>query len=216
MSLSRGIAHARGSDAIVIGGQRAWQLHTDDGVPRDGEPGHPARENGPQRAHVGPESRLRAGAVPHKRGLARWRNGRWVDRQLQVPQDLLDDTALGNRRDDPQRALLTPRAARHSDGKHPLEQPRPTPVRGRGAGVRLFQALLAWRRDEDAASAGVVLPPRRICASPCACQDSTRRRTVTAAPSSQAPSATPIQSTRHIFAWSSTSGGRWRCLVVAI
>jgi len=25
----------------------------------------------------------------HKRGLARWRNGRWVDRQLQMPQNFL-------------------------------------------------------------------------------------------------------------------------------
>jgi hypothetical protein len=105
-----------------------------------------------QRAHVGT---LRAKSGPCKRGLAGWRNGRWAHRQLQVLQDLLDDAPLRNRRDDPQRALLTHGTAFHGNGKHPLEQPCPTPVRCRGAGFRLRHALLAWRRRAGPAQRAV-------------------------------------------------------------
>jgi hypothetical protein len=40
-------------------------------------------------------------SVPRKRDLLRRRNGRRVHRQLQMPQDFLDDASLHNRRDDP-------------------------------------------------------------------------------------------------------------------
>ena len=83
-------------------------------------------------------------------------NGGGVHRQLQVPQDLPDNAALRNHRDDAQRALLTHRAAFHVHGKDALKQTCPTPVR-RGGAVDLFvngkmDALAGLRPllDEDA------------------------------------------------------------------
>src|SRR5919106_3691107 len=54
--------------------------------------GHEGQGKAQERAHVGPESTLRAGDGPRKRGLARRCHRGRVHRQLQVPQDLLDDT----------------------------------------------------------------------------------------------------------------------------
>ncbi len=74
---------------------------------------------GPEKgAHQRSGVRLWAGSGPRKRGVAGQRNGGRVDRQLQVPEDFSDDTALGNHGDDPQRALLTHGAACHVYGKH--------------------------------------------------------------------------------------------------
>ena len=39
--------------------------------------------------------------------MARWRHGRWVDRQLQVPQHCLDNVPRSDHCDNPQPALLT-------------------------------------------------------------------------------------------------------------
>ena len=74
------------------------------------EAGKSPEEDALQRSGV----RLWAGSGPRKRRLAGWRDGRRVHRQLQVPQNFSDDTALGHRRDDPQRALLPHRTARHN------------------------------------------------------------------------------------------------------
>jgi hypothetical protein len=98
------------------------------------------------------EAMGRASKLPRKRRLLRGGNRRWVDRQLQVPQDFLDDASLGYRRDDPQRALLTHRAAFHVHRKHPREQSRPGPVWHRATAFGLFHALLTRRRDNAARS----------------------------------------------------------------
>lgn len=73
-----------GAGEVVICSQRAWQQHTEDGVSRDGEPEHPAQANSPQRAHVDPGGRLRAGKIPCKCDLLCRRDRRRVHRQLQV------------------------------------------------------------------------------------------------------------------------------------
>src|SRR5712691_1412044 len=64
--------------------------------------------------------------------------------KFQMPEDLADHLAVRDGRDDPQRALLTHRAACHSPGKHPLEQPRPTPARRPRVRLLLVHALLTW------------------------------------------------------------------------
>jgi hypothetical protein len=57
---------------------------------------------------------------------AQW--GWRVHRQLHMSQDFLDDITLSDRRDDPQPALLTHRAACHVNREEALEQSRPAPV----------------------------------------------------------------------------------------
>jgi hypothetical protein len=95
-----------------------------------------------------PWSMVRAGAIPCKCDLRCGRNRRRVHRQLQVPQHFLDDVDLGNRRNDPQPALRTHRAACHVHGEDALEQPCPRPVRRRAPVVGRFQPLLAWGGDD--------------------------------------------------------------------
>ena len=73
----------------------------------------------------------RASKRPRKRGLPRGCDGRRVHRQLHMPQDFLDDTSFHNRRNDPQPALLTHRAAFHVNREDALEQPCPRPVQQR-------------------------------------------------------------------------------------
>ena len=53
--------------------------------------GHERQGKAQERADLSLETTLRAGDVPGKRGLARRRDGRWIHRQLQVPEDFLDD-----------------------------------------------------------------------------------------------------------------------------
>ena len=65
-----------------------------------------------------------------------------------MAEDLADHLALRDDGDEPQHALLTPGAAGHLQRKDPLEQPRPTLARRRGARLRLVEALLAWRRED--------------------------------------------------------------------
>jgi hypothetical protein len=72
-------------------------------------------------------------------------------RELQMLEELPDHLAVRDGGDAPQRPLLTARAARHVQGKHPLQQPRPVPLETGKAGVMLvapWTALLttcAWR-----------------------------------------------------------------------
>ncbi len=121
---------------------------TKDGVHTDGDEG----TRDPQKHRSGhtsaPASNVTASNVPRKRGLLRRHNGRWVDRQLHMTQDFLDDADLGNCRDDPQRALLTHRAAFHLNRKDPLEHTRPRPVRRGARAFGRFHPLLAWRWDD--------------------------------------------------------------------
>src|SRR5215831_1002776 len=84
-----------------------------------------------------------------------WRDGGWVGRKFQVVKDLADDLTLRDDRDDPQHALLTPRAAGHIQRKDPLQQPRPAPARRWGARLRLGETLLASRRDDTSAQVAV-------------------------------------------------------------
>src|SRR5262245_51261195 len=66
-------------------------------------------------------------------------------------EDLPDDLALHDGGNDPQRPLVTPRAARHVQCKDALEQPRPVPLETGKASVVLvapWTAILtpcAWR-----------------------------------------------------------------------
>ncbi len=76
------------------------------------EAGKSPEEDALQRSGV----RLWAGSGPRTRGVASRCDGRWANRQLHMPQDFSDDTSLGHRGDDPQRALLTHRTARHISG----------------------------------------------------------------------------------------------------
>ena len=72
-------------------------------------------------------------------------DGGWVCRQFHMAEDLSDHLPLGHRSNEPQRPLMAKRAGSHIQSTHPLEQPRPAPVRRGAAGLRLFHALLAWR-----------------------------------------------------------------------
>ena len=78
-------------------------------------------------------------------------HGRGVCRQFQMLEDLPDDLALHDGGNDPQRPLVTPRAARHVQRKHPLEQSRPVPLETGKTGIVLvasWTAILttcAWR-----------------------------------------------------------------------
>ncbi len=65
---------------------------------------------------------------------------------MQQASLLADHLGLGDGDDHPQHPLTAKRADSHIQSKHPLEQPRPTPVRRGVAGLRLFHALLAWCR----------------------------------------------------------------------
>jgi hypothetical protein len=76
------------------------------------------------------------------------RDGRRGRSELQMAEDRADHLARRDDGDAPQHARLTPGAAGHLQGKDPLEQPRPTPARRRGARLRFVEALLAWRREE--------------------------------------------------------------------
>jgi len=68
------------------------------------------------------------------------------DRQFQMAEKRADHLGLGDGGDNPQRPMTAKRTGGHIQRKHPLQQPRPAPVRGGVAGLRLFYALLAWRR----------------------------------------------------------------------
>ena len=87
------------------------------------------------------------------------RDGGRVYRQFQMAENRTDHLGRGDGGDNPQRSMTAKRkVARlppptqwrktggHIQRKHPLQQPRPAPVRGGVAGLRLFYALLAWRR----------------------------------------------------------------------
>ena len=80
------------------------------------------------------------------------RGNRWrVGRALQMAENLADHFGLGEGGENPQRPLTAKRAAGHLQHKHPLEQPRPTPVRRRRAGLLFLYALLVWRGDNRGA-----------------------------------------------------------------
>jgi hypothetical protein len=64
-----------------------------------------------------------------------------------MAEDLADHLALRDGGNDPQRPTLAKRTAGHLQRKHPLEQPRPAPVRRRRAGLLFLNTLLARRRD---------------------------------------------------------------------
>ena len=68
----------------------------------------------------------------------------------------------------------------------------------------------ADKRATFRCSAGVVRPPRKICALPTAFHFSAARRTETETPSLCAPTATPTTSTRARIAASITTGGNSR------
>ena len=94
---------------------------------------------------------------PIERGLAStgWGN-RWrVGRALQMAEHLLDHLGLGDGGHDPERAALAKGTGAQSQGKHPLQESRPAPVRRGTAGLRLFHPLLAWRRCDRAAQVAV-------------------------------------------------------------
>ena len=64
-----------------------------------------------------------------------------------MAEDLADDLALRDDGDDPQHPALAQRTGAHLQGKHPLQEPRPAPVRRRRAGLLFLHPLLARRRD---------------------------------------------------------------------
>jgi hypothetical protein len=70
-------------------------------------------------------------------------------------EDLPDDLAVRDGGDDPQRPLLTERAARHVQGKDALEQPRPVPARRPRVEFFVLHPLLAGRGDDGAAQVAV-------------------------------------------------------------
>src|SRR5215831_3472249 len=112
------------------------------------------KRTGPRRMARGlpPTGRARgtSGRGPGKGVLAdtRWGDGWWVYRQFQMLEDLPDDRALRDGGDDPQCPPLAERAARHVQGKHPLEQPRPAPAWRPRVRRLLVDTLLAGRRDD--------------------------------------------------------------------
>src|SRR5262249_46459845 len=73
----------------------------------------------------------RSGGRPREGFLAdtRWSNQGWVGCELQMPEDLAAHLALRESGNDPQRPLLTERAARHVKRQVALEQPHPVPAR---------------------------------------------------------------------------------------
>src|SRR5262245_13661357 len=75
-------------------------------------------------------------------------DGGWVCSALQMTEERADHLALRDDGDEPPQARLTPGAARHSQRKDPLEQPRPAPARRRGARLRLVAALLPEGRED--------------------------------------------------------------------
>ena len=72
-----------------------------------------------------------------------------------MAEDLSDDLPLGNGGNDPQRPLMAKRAGSQIEGKYPLQELRPAPVRRGAAGRRLFHTLLARRRDHRLAQRAV-------------------------------------------------------------
>ncbi len=65
-----------------------------------------------------------------------------------MAENRADHLGLGDGGDNPQRSLTAKWTSGHSQRQHPLQQPRPAPVRRGVAGLRLFYALLAWRRRD--------------------------------------------------------------------
>ena len=90
------------------------------------------------------------------------RDGGWVCRKFQMAEDFSDHFPLGNRGNDPQRSPRAKRTEAHSESTHPLEQPRPTPVRRLGARRRCLDSLLTRRGHDGAApfTVGRQTPPR--------------------------------------------------------
>jgi hypothetical protein len=72
-----------------------------------------------------------------------------------MTQDARDHRLLDNGGNDPQHPLMAKRAGGQIEGKHPLQEPRPAPVRRGTAGLRLFHTLLARRRDNRRAQRAV-------------------------------------------------------------
>ena len=118
----------QGTGALPERVQQRGQIQTDDRFSTDADRGTSGRGKPRSGRTSASGGRLRAGGGPIKCGLACRRNGRRVHRQFQVPEDLPDDAALRDRRDDAQRALLTHGTACHVHGKDPLQQPRPVPL----------------------------------------------------------------------------------------
>jgi hypothetical protein len=82
-------------------------------------------------------------------------NGGRLSRALQMPEELPDHLAVRDGGDDPQRPLLTERAAHHVKSKDALEQPRPAPVRHPRVRLLVLHTLLAWRREDGPAQVAV-------------------------------------------------------------
>jgi hypothetical protein len=118
-----------------------------------GRPARAARSTAPTR----PYTTLWGLGDPVKSCLAGtgWCHGGWIRSKLHMAEDLSDDLPLGHRGNDPQRPLMAKWAGGQIEGKHPLQQTRPAPVRCGVAGIRLFPTLLAWRWRDRAAQAAV-------------------------------------------------------------
>ena len=98
-----------------------------------------------------------SGGGPRKGFLAETRrsNQGWVGCELQMPEDLPDHLALRDGGNDPQRPLLTERAARYVQCKDALEQLCPAPERRPRVRRLILHPLLARRGD--------VAPRRLLC-----------------------------------------------------
>jgi hypothetical protein len=98
-----------------------------------------------------------SGGGPRKGFLAETRrsNPGWGGCELQRPEDLPDHRALHDGGNDPQRPLLTARAARPSQGKDALEQSCPAPARRPRVRRLVLHPLLARRGEDGPAPAAV-------------------------------------------------------------
>jgi transposase-like protein len=136
-----GAGWGRGAPQECLGGQqvgaRRWPHRKARAQPY-ALPRHGAhRDNGTPRAGVGlghPVERCLAGAGR--------RDGGWIYRAFQMTEDFANHLALRDDGDEPQRPLRAQRAAGHIHVEDPLLQPRPTPVRRRGARLQLGETLL--------------------------------------------------------------------------
>jgi hypothetical protein len=78
-----------------------------------------------------------------------------------MPENVADHLDVRDRRDDPQRSLLTPGTGRQIEVKDPFPQLGPGPARCSAAGFRRLDALLAWGREDCGAqlTVGRQTPP---------------------------------------------------------
>jgi hypothetical protein len=119
-----------------------------------------------------------------------------VGRKFQMLEDLPDHLAVREGGDDPPRPLRTPRAARHVQCKHLLQQPRPAPVRRRRAGLLLLHALLTRCGDDR---------PAQLTVWP----TSSARPTLSLAPAVSVLHCPRGKGMPVAFAWASTASAVW-------